>query len=62
VLGRLEQEVAAAVRGDPVEIDSVAFSSAPVYRFASTRRVLDKNNRCVAVRWPPSLRRHAGRL
>ncbi len=50
VLERLEQTIVVARHQPATSIASISFSSAPVYEFASSRRILDKNNHC-AVRW-----------
>lgn len=46
----LEQTIRAAMKSQPIGVGGVAFSSAAVYQFASTRRVLMADGKC-AIRW-----------
>jgi hypothetical protein len=50
VLEGVGRAIGMARRDQATPIDRVSFNSAPVYQFASSRRVLDADNRC-AVRW-----------
>lgn len=50
VLRELEQTVRSACQGDAIRTGGVSFTSSPVYRFASTRRVILPDKTC-AVRW-----------
>ena len=50
VLDRAKQAITDALATDGTRVGGYCFGGAPVFRFASTRRVLDEKNRC-HIRW-----------